>query len=296
MSSRTRLVQIPLSGWHVCEHCRRRLPEVVSRCRSRTCPGYAPTWARDTLRKLRENLRAYGGKAAMLTLTAPGVEAGLIWDRSHCSHIESVPCSGPRGCRVNSRAAEIWNDASRGYWRELNRVCKQRADRELRCLGARDFKGHILAYQWELQARGLWHLHFVVGVETALEMAWATEYVKAMRLLAPTYLFGYVDAKPLKRARPADFCAGYVAKYLMKRREDGIFGASETVLTAGRTLLTYVSRQLTQRTGVTMRALRDARLLWAYRKGHLPIPRRTVSELRLAAQLLDQPKVTARSP
>ena len=287
---------VGVTEWRRCEHCGKRLPAFLSRCRRRTCPEYAPVWARDTLRKLRENLRAYGGKAAMLTLTAPGVDVGLAWDPTVCTHGPKTTCSGPKGCRVAPRPAGIWNEASRRYWRDLNRVCKQRADRALRGSGARDFKGHLLAYQWEMQTRGLWHLHFVVGVETPMEMAWASEYVRAMRKLAPVYLFGHVDAKPLRWARPADHCAGYIAKYLTKRKADGTFGAAETVTTAGLSLLTYVSRDLTSRTGVTMRALRNARLLWAYRDGHLPALHRTLGELLLASQLLDNVVVGARAP
>jgi len=49
---------------------------------------------------------------------------------------------------------------------------------------------------------------------------------------APVYLFGHVDAKPLCRPRPADHCAGYIAKYLTKRGEDGAFGATETAASA----------------------------------------------------------------
>ena len=287
---------VGVTEWNECEHCGKRLPAFVSRCRRRTCPAYALVWARDTQRKLRENRRAYGGKAAMLTLTAPGVDVGLAWDPTVCTHGPKTTCSGPKGCRVAARPAGIWNEASRRYWRELNRVCKQRADRTLRGLGARDFKGHVLAYQWEMQTRGVWHLHFVVGVETPMEMAWASEYVRSMRNLAPFYLFGHVDAKPLRRPRPAEHCAGYIAKYLTKRKEDGTVGAAETVTTAGRSLLTYVSRNLTSRTGVTMRALRNARLLWAYRQGHLPPLRRTLDEVLLASQLLDGAFVAVRAP
>jgi hypothetical protein len=54
-------------GYQRCEHCGRPFPLNVSRCRRRTCPGYALTWARDTMRKNRENLRTYGGLAAMCT-------------------------------------------------------------------------------------------------------------------------------------------------------------------------------------------------------------------------------------
>ena len=285
-----------LTEFRPCEYCGQPLPAFVSRCRRRTCPAYASVWARDTRRKLRENLAAYRGMAAMLTLTAPGVDGGLEWDRESCSHEASVPCSGPRGCRVEMVAAARWNHFSRGLWRELNRVCKQRADRALRKLGAQDFKGHILAYQWEIQSRGVWHLHFVVGVASPREMAWAFEYVRAMRVVAPLYWFGHVDTKPLHRPRPAEHCAAYIAKYLTKRNADGSFAASTTVMTAGRSLLTYVSRSLTQRTGVTMRALRDVRLLWAYREGLLPALAMTIEEVLFAAQLLDKPVAGARAP
>jgi len=90
--------------------------------------------------------------------------------------------------------AELWNDRSRVWWSQLNRVCKQRADRAVARLGF-DRKGGVLLYEWELQARGVWHLHFVVGMETAWERVWALEYVKAMRELRPRYGFGFVDAE-----------------------------------------------------------------------------------------------------
>src|SRR5438874_5516789 len=97
-------------GYKRCEHCKQLLPLTVSRCRRRTCPGYGPTWARDTMRKIRENLRAYQGLVCMCTLTAPGQDAGLVWDRKACSHDPSETCTGRRGCKVLSAAAEAWNN------------------------------------------------------------------------------------------------------------------------------------------------------------------------------------------
>ena len=38
--------------------CGRPIPEEVIRCSARTCPEFAPTWARDTRRRLFVNLRA----------------------------------------------------------------------------------------------------------------------------------------------------------------------------------------------------------------------------------------------
>jgi hypothetical protein len=52
------------------------------------------------MRKNRENLRTYGGLAAMCTLTPPGVDAGLAWDRSRCTHRPDEGCGQRFGCNV----------------------------------------------------------------------------------------------------------------------------------------------------------------------------------------------------
>jgi hypothetical protein len=88
------------------------------------------------MRKIRENLRTYGGLVAMCTLTAPGEEAGLTWDRERGTHPAGVRCSGKLGCRVVVGAVELWNRESRGWWRELNRRAKLRADRAVKRLGS----------------------------------------------------------------------------------------------------------------------------------------------------------------
>lgn len=105
-------------GYQRCEHCGKAFPLVVSRCRRRTCPGYALTWARDTMRKNRENLRTYGGLAAMCTLTPPGVDAGLVWDRSQCRHDAGERCGRRFGCKVVPEVAAVWNERSRSWWSE----------------------------------------------------------------------------------------------------------------------------------------------------------------------------------
>ena len=221
--------RLEVFGYVRCEHCGSVRPQGVWRCRRRRCPGYAQTWARDTMRRIRENLHAYGGLACMLTLTAPGVEAGLVWDASVCRHAPSVKCSGPLGCRVVADAAETWNEDSRQQWRTLNRVCKKRADAAVARLGARAKFG-LLLYEWEMQERGVWHLHFVVGMETAIERAWAFEYVKAMQELGARYGYGFVDSHPLHAPETAERAARYVSKYLAKWRDDGELEVSETVL------------------------------------------------------------------
>jgi hypothetical protein len=231
----------------------------------------------------------------MCTLTAPGEAVGLVWDRENCTHGADVKCGREHGCRVLPAAAALWNEKSRGYWGELNRVCKLRADRAVKRLG-HEYKGGLLMYEWELQKRGVWHLHFVLGMETAVEQAWAFEYVKAMRELAPSKLFGFVDAKPLRSPQAAEKAAGYLSKYLAKWNEDGSFEVTETVKVAGRSLLNYVSRRLTAKSGVTMRVLRQVRIAWAWREGLLPDEVLDGFELLLALCLLEQGAQGVRGP
>lgn len=247
------------------------------------------------MRKFRENLRAYDGLAAMVTLTAPGVDAGLVWDRESCTHGPSERCGKKHACKVVPEVAERWNEASRGWWSELNRVCKQHADRALR---RQDFdrKGGVLLYAWELQGRGVWHLHYALGMETAWERVWAWEYVKAMRELAPRYGFGYVDAKPLRSPQLAERASGYLSKYLVKWKDDGSMEVTETVKSAGRSLLNYVSPRLTAKSGVTMRVLRQVRIAWAWREGFLPDDVIDPFELMAALCLLEQAAAPARGP
>lgn len=162
----------------------------------------------------------------MCTVTAPGEAAGLVWDLTRCSHPPGERCDGRRkGCKVVKGAADAWNEHSRGWWRELNRVCKLRADRALQRLGS-DGRGGLLLYEWELQGRGVWHLHFVLGVETAVERVWATEYVRAMRELAPSKGFGFVDATPLHSPEPAERVARYLSKYLAKWKAGRLDGGN----------------------------------------------------------------------
>jgi hypothetical protein len=247
------------------------------------------------MRKSWTNLDAYGGLAAMLTLTAPGEAAGLAWDKARCGHSLNERCDGRKGCKVVEAVAGKWNDLSRGWWRDLNRVCKLRADRAVKRLGA-DYKGGLLLYQWELQSRGLWHLHFVLGLQTAIERAWAREYVNAMRELGARHGFGFVDAKPLRSPRLASDCAGYISKYLVKRQTHGSFEVSETVKAAGRTLLNYVSRGLTSRTLCTMRMLRLVRVAWAWRVRLIPDVPGDPFEFLVALTLLEQGWPQTRAP
>jgi hypothetical protein len=282
-------------GYERCADCGGLLPGAAGRCRRRRCPGYAPLWARDTTRKIRENLLAYGGLVAMISVTAPGEREGLIWDRARCAHPRAVKCTGPKGCRVVQEAADRWNDYSRDHWRVLNRIAKQHADRAVRRLGFKE-RGGLLLYQWELQKLGVWHNHVILGMETAVERAWAYEYVRALRAVGPSKFFGFVDERPLRNPQPATQVAGYLSKYLAKWREDGTLEVSQTVLAAGRTLLNYVSLKLTPESGCTMRSLRVVRIAWAFREGLIPQPFLDPFELLQALCQLERNEERVRGP
>jgi hypothetical protein len=167
---------------------------------------------------------------------------------------------------------------------------------EFRRLGSTSKLG-LLMYEWELQKRGVWHLHVVLPMEAAIERAWSFAYVDALSELASRRWFGFIDRKPLHAPRTAERAASYLSKYLAKWQGDGTLEITETVKSAGRTLLNYVNRTLTARSCVTMRNLRNARVVWAWLQGHIAEPTYLDQRDRLIAVcLLDRLSVPARAP
>src|SRR4051794_8069829 len=124
---RARLIRRPdrqpvhLRRWRRCDDCGRPLGMNAHRCMRRTCPSYAETWARDTRRRLLDNLSAYPGRAVMLTLTPPGADV-LPWDASVCAHLGLHKHDGRLGCRIVAVVARAWNETAPDRARVLNRV------------------------------------------------------------------------------------------------------------------------------------------------------------------------------
>jgi hypothetical protein len=170
--------------FHRCT-CGRPIPVEVKRCSSRTCPEFAPIWARDTRRRLFVNLKQLR-LSVMFSVTAPGADL-YPFDLQLCSHSPSLRCSGKLGCRVSAEAAWAFNRRAGKWWSELHRAAKVRADR------ATGFKGKLAARVWEKQKRGLAHLHGVISVESPADVQWAEAYITALRAMAPSYGFGFVD-------------------------------------------------------------------------------------------------------
>src|SRR4051812_45776064 len=190
--------------------CGRLIPEDVRRCSARTCPEYAPTWARDTRRRLLENLRIVP-LTVMFSVTAPGSDL-YPFDPSFCSHRPVHKCSGRLGCRVQLDMARAFNLNAGGWWSQLHRAAKVRADRQT------GHKGKLLARVWEKQRRGLAHIHGVISVATPTERAWAKAYVTALREIAPRYGFGFVDGwhKVGRRFWPGGQAGAYLSSYFVR--------------------------------------------------------------------------------
>jgi hypothetical protein len=221
----------------------------------------------------------------MFSVTAPGAEL-YPWDRRFCSHSPSRRCSGRLGCRVAPEAAKAFNRRAGGWWSELHRAAKTRADR------ATGLKGKLAARVWEKQKRGMAHLHGVISVESPVHVAWAEAYVTALRELAPRYGFGFVDGwdKIGRKFWPGVQAAAYLSSYFAGGRGRKM-AITETVLASDLPrLIVFISRELTRRTGCTMRSLRNARRLWASRNLVAEPPQLTLEEW-LAAGLMLRPRV-----
>jgi hypothetical protein len=229
-----------------------------------------------------ENLRV-AGLTVMFSVTAPGSDV-YPFDPAYCAHAAGVKCSGGIGCRVDPEVAAAFHGKAGGWWSELHRAAKTRADR------ATGRKGKLLARVWEKQKRGLAHLHGVVSVAEPGDVAWAKEYIGALRELAPRYGFGFVDGwhKVGRRFWPGDQAGAYLSSYFLGGAGKKA-SITENVLAGDLPrLVVFVGRHLTGSTGCTMRNLRAARRLWASREGLIEPPTFEYEQWLAAAWMLQR--------
>lgn len=207
-------------------------------------------WAGDVRKKLVVNIEAYGGPVGMVAITGPGADV--------------LPWSDGSKTKVEPRARWTWNRSAPRRWRELHRIASQKARRE----SGGNFA--LVAREWEYQRRGVLHMHVVVGMATPAERHAAYLYVAELTRLAGRHGFGYVDrgkyahgqGRRIRMWEPLH-AARYLAKYLAPIDGEGKLSLTETVTRQDVPAhITYVSRKLTQRTGVTMRHLRIVRLVY----------------------------------
>lgn len=215
-------------------------------------------WAGDIEQKLFRNLELVG-PSCMVTLTAPGAD-DLPWDEDHCAPLGPHRHSGPLGCRVKASSAEVWNKGCgklwSGLWNDVQTVLRRR-------FGSGAF---LAAYVWEMQARGVWHLHLLLGYEFP-EREKSDCAVELLEERVTRHGFGVQVQAGNKSARhlPGQAAAAYFAKYFLGSTDSsGKRPLHETVTTSvppGKPIV-YVSRRLSAETGITMRALRHKRWLF----------------------------------
>ena len=258
----------PRTDGKLCEHCSGWIPYPLKRCRRRVCPAYAPIWAGDQRRKLFANLDAYadqvpgGVKAPQVCLTAvtaPGARE-LPWDEDHCRALGRHRHSGELGCRVNPHAAEEWNRTAPARWRLMHGEAYRRTRRD----GLRPW---MLVRVWEMQKRGVLHVHPVLAFSTPAEKRAAQRYVEHLDSLRRQYGFGFVERK--QRCSEPRAAAAYLSSYFVRGK-----GGKATLEQSVRSnrmprSIVHVSVLLTGISGVTMRSLRMRRYLW-WRLRELP--------------------------
>lgn len=245
-----------------CPDCGSMIPEWQRRHRARWCPGYSELWAGDVRVKLFAAVRAYGdlcrvseSRVLLLTVTGPGEDAGLVWDADVCAHKGPHRHSGTHGCKVAAAPAAAWNDRAPSWWTELHRQASQAAHR---ATGRRPV---LIARPWELQRRGVLHVHPLLGYSTPAEKSAADAYQAELVSRASRHGFGYVDRK--RQVREPTAAAAYLSSYFVAGRKGKMTLRESVTSGAMPPSIVYVSPVFSQHSGVTMRSLRLKRYLWA---------------------------------
>lgn len=186
-------------------------------------------------------------------VTAPGVDAGLGWDEQRCEGLGPHAHSGDRGCRVKRWYAKPWNRTAGKRWRLLNGEAYRRCKRE-------GLTPWVLVRVFELQKRGLLHVHPVLAYSTPADRRAADRYVHWLVQLAPAYGFGFVERK--KRVRDPRTAAAYLSSYFITGK--GRKASLEESVQSGEMpfSIIHVSPRLTKSSGCTMRTLRARRFYW----------------------------------
>ena len=177
----------------------------------------------------------------------------MEWDEHRCRTLGPHEHSGRLGCRVRVSRAARWNESAAKRWRDLHRQAYQRCRRE----GLRPW---LLTRVWEIQKRGLLHVHPVFAYSTLEEKRGADRYLEHLAALRGRYGFGYVERK--QRVREPRAAAAYLSSYFISGKGHKV-SLEESVQSnwMPRSII-HISTQLTTRSRVTMRSLRLRRYAW----------------------------------
>ena len=261
-------------GWRLCKHCGKPLHPNVFRHASKRCPGYSGLWAMDVYVVFGENVREFGGRAALFTVTPPGIEY-LPWDKDHCRHLGEHKHNGELGCGVDPKmaamsaagAAALYGCAAGGEAAGRSRGCTS-----ARLARREGVEAAVVVGASEARRSPCARAASVGDASRAAVVAGV--YRRLGRDWGSGFWFGNMDALP--QADAAEKLARYVAGYALGG------GGGRALEEAVRSLdwmparTFHVNRKLTQRTGATMRAARFNRRVNACFSGkcHWPVRER----------------------
>lgn len=221
-------------------------------CGVRSCEGCGELWLGDTRVKVLAAAQALRGCVAIVTITAPGQDVLPFY-------------SGTRLVRYGDRKA--WNDSAPERWSKLHAGAARVVRRRAKDLGV---KWRLLVKTWEFQKRGVLHLHLLVPAWSPQQLELGNLYVEELVKRAERAGFGFVDrgklvnggrresARELSPVEPHR-AAAYVASYFASGGA-GKGGIQEVAKAQGVPgAIVYVTPVLTQKTGVTMRTLKNRR-------------------------------------
>ena len=125
----------------------------------------------------------------------------------------------------------------------------------------------------EAQKRGATHAHYIVGCRTAVELRASKAFRRHLERLAaqPRYEFGHINGKFVK-PKEAREVAAYLSSYFVRGRGHKAPLAEAVTNSELPRLVLWVSRELTQATGTTMRNKRRQRHLWVCSSRGLRLP------------------------
>jgi hypothetical protein len=206
-------------------------------------------WLGDVKRVVRTNLPAMSDTVALITVTGPGADV--------------LPWSDTERGMVDQASRDAWNATAQQRWSEMHRKAAQNATRQT------GEKSKLIARVWQMQARGVLHVHLAASFWTIPEQRWVKAYVAELRRIRTKHGFGYVDFRDRsgKAGQPsvmaAEKAAGYLTHYLTTSEQ-----FSDVLRSAVRPRRpVYVSNRALAITKCTMRNLRRVRFLYWLRRG-----------------------------
>ena len=275
--------------WHRCK-CGRPIPLKAKRCSARTCLEFGPVWARDTRRRLLENLHlvrlsvmflGHGAGTRPLPLRSGLLRAwpggSLLWE-------DRLPGQPGRRGRVQSPGRRMVERAAPGSIDAGQAEDGIQRQARYPCLGEAEARA---------RARARCHLGFLAcraglgeSLRRGVARAGAGEGLRIRRRLAQD------RAQVLARRS-----GGRLLVELLRSRRGRKAPITENVLAGDLPqLVVFVGPHLTAKTCCTMRNLRNARRVWAWRQGLIEKPELEERELDVAACLLHRLPIATRAP